>query len=265
MSAFVPLPKMIVVKRVSVPGYKVYSNRAYKSIDTDNLIVSVLKPANSLSLEKSRRYAAPSMKFTTYIRKWYGGKFNSCTWTFGGNEFEVKNTLTNEVTYVPMVIITDCCESILPSRAETIQLKDTNIYYRSTHDVVYSAAPIFNTDPYTSDSAPSEEDIPVASVVTIAPEPSAPAMAPYMPAVVRPALASTAAQAPASFPAHVKRLIIADCISRKEACPIAGTDIGLDAAVTSCGHVFDSESIKTWLDLPSSKKCCPICKQVCYV
>jgi hypothetical protein len=268
MSASTPLPKTFAIKRTSVQGYKIYSNKAYQSSETDNIVVSVIKSANNLSLEKARRYAASTSKFTTYIRKWYGGKYNSCSWTFGGSELEVKNTLTNEITYVPMIIITDCCESILPSGAETIQLKDTNIYYRSTNDVVYSAAPIFHTEPYATDSAVSDEDLPVAQVVTVAPEPSAPAMLPHIPAAVRPALvpaAAATALAPIAFPAHVKRLIIADCISRNEVCAITGADIGLDAAVTSCGHVFDSESIRTWLSLPSSKKCCPICKQVCCV
>jgi hypothetical protein len=265
MSAFTPLPKMFAIKRTSVQGYKVYMNKAYQSSETDNLVVSVIKSANNLSLEKARRYAASTTKFTTYIRKWYGGKYNSCSWTYGGNEFEVKNTLTNEITYVPMVIITDCCESILPSGAETIQLKDTTIYYRSTNNVIYTAAPIFYTEPYAADGAASDEDLPVAQVITVAPEPSAPAMLPHIPAAVRPALVPTTVSVPMPFPAHVKRLIIADCISRNETCAITGADIGLDAAVTSCGHVFDPESIKTWLGLASSKKCCPICKQVCCV
>jgi hypothetical protein len=266
MSAFTPLPKMFAIKRSSVKGYKIYSNRAYKSNDTDNLVVSVIKNANNLSLEKARRYAAPDTTFNTYIRKWYGGNYNSCSWTFGGSELEVKNTLTNEIAYVPMIIITDCCESILPSGAETIQLKDTTIYYRSTNDPVYSTAPIFNTEPYASENPARNEDLPVAEVITVAPEPSAPVLLPRLPAVVRPALVpAAAASVPMPFPAHVKRLIIADCISRKEVCAITGADIGLDAAVTSCGHVFDPESIKTWLGLASSKKCCPICKQVCCV
>lgn len=75
---------------------------------------------------------------------------------------------------------------------------------------------------------------------------------------------SAPAPAAASLPAHIKRLVIADAVSRKEICPISQEEITeANAAVTSCGHVFDAESIRTWLATPASRGCCPMCKQHC--
>lgn len=76
----------------------------------------------------------------------------------------------------------------------------------------------------------------------------------------------TAAPVVPSLPAHIKRLVVADAISRKEVCPISQEEITeANAAVTSCGHVFEAEGIRTWLATPASRGCCPMCKQHCCV
>ena len=247
---------MFAIKRGSISGFKLYNNRTYCSDQTNGFLANVICAMESMIIEKARRYARPTIANRAYVRKWYGGKYNHCVWSYCGIELEAKNTTTDETIYIPVVIIADCCESILPSGSATLQVIDETIYFRNAVDVVYAAADFFNTEPYVSDSRAVIEDIPVAFPVPASSEP--------IPATVGPSFASAASAMTNAFPAHVKRIIIADCISRKDACPISGSDITQEnAAVTSCGHVFDAESIKTWLTMASSKQCCPMCKQKC--
>jgi hypothetical protein len=75
-----------------------------------------------------------------------------------------------------------------------------------------------------------------------------------------------AARAPSPLPAHIKRLVIADAVSKGEVCPISQEAITMEnAAVTSCGHVFDRESIWAWLNTDASKHCCAVCREKCCV
>ena len=67
-----------------------------------------------------------------------------------------------------------------------------------------------------------------------------------------------------SMPVHVVTIVIADAIRRNESCPISYDDITKEnATVTSCGHVFAKNAIRTWLANPSSRNLCPVCKRTC--
>lgn len=66
----------------------------------------------------------------------------------------------------------------------------------------------------------------------------------------------------APLPRHVAVLVIAKAIQDDVSCPITGESIAEDAAVTSCGHVFDRAAITTWL---SSNTTCPTCRTRCCV
>lgn len=77
-----------------------------------------------------------------------------------------------------------------------------------------------------------------------APAPSAP------PAVMR-------------MPKHVAELVIRDAETRGATCPITMEPIkAAEAAVTSCGHVFEGGAIKEWL---STHGTCPQCRQTCSI
>jgi len=233
-----PLPKLFAVKRG--PTFSVYQNRTFKSAETNNFLVNVVSKTSGLSIEKVRRYAGCDSEWTAYIRKSAGGAYNRCSWGYGSIEVEVKDNLSNELTLVPLVVIDNCSENILPIGSDDLKAKDATQYYR-TAEVAYAAADFYITEPYAEGSAP----VPTA--------PAQPVAVAEVPVVY-------------AIPSHVKCLIIADSISRKESCPISSADITKDnAAVTSCGHVFEAKSIKTWLGLASSKSCCPICKQKCCV
>ena len=66
----------------------------------------------------------------------------------------------------------------------------------------------------------------------------------------------------APLPRHVAVLVIAKAIQDDVSCPITGESITEDAAVTSCGHVFDRAAITTWL---SNNPTCPTCRTRCCV
>jgi hypothetical protein len=66
---------------------------------------------------------------------------------------------------------------------------------------------------------------------------------------------------PPPMPAHVATLVIRDAIQHGAVCPITMDPIRSgDAAVTSCGHVFNATAIVEWLKRNSS---CPECRQLC--
>ena len=66
------------------------------------------------------------------------------------------------------------------------------------------------------------------------------------------------------IPLHVRKLVIEDAIRKAEACSISFEPITMKSVVTSCGHVFQEESIQKWLS-NSSNQCCPMCKQACCI
>lgn len=66
------------------------------------------------------------------------------------------------------------------------------------------------------------------------------------------------------IPLHVRKLVIEDAIRKAEACSISFEPITMKSVVTSCGHVFQEESITKWLS-NSSNQYCPMCKQACCI
>jgi hypothetical protein len=69
---------------------------------------------------------------------------------------------------------------------------------------------------------------------------------------------------PMTLPVHVVNLILADAISKNEACSISSEPITREnAKVTPCGHVFQRVSLDRWFATPASKGLCPVCKQKC--
>lgn len=63
----------------------------------------------------------------------------------------------------------------------------------------------------------------------------------------------------AVLPPHIIRLIVSNAVSQGAVCPINLTPLAHDnAAVTPCGHVFDSTALKTWR--ASGHDSCPECR-----
>jgi len=77
--------------------------------------------------------------------------------------------------------------------------------------------------------------------------------------------ATGAAPAPPPLPKHVAALVIDKAIADGAPCPITMETITKEnATVTSCGHVFQTQAIRTWLAarIPHT---CPECRQICCI
>jgi hypothetical protein len=68
------------------------------------------------------------------------------------------------------------------------------------------------------------------------------------------------------IPNFISELVIEKAISNHETCPITLDLIEKETAcVTSCFHVFEKESIATWLNDKKNESKCPVCKQQCII
>jgi hypothetical protein len=90
------------------------------------------------------------------------------------------------------------------------------------------------------------EDYPL-DVVLVPPPPPAPPPTPT---------------APSSLPPHVATILIAHAVATGAVCPISLTPIDAATAIaTLCGHVFDGDALRTWVERSSSvQRVCPECR-----
>lgn len=80
-----------------------------------------------------------------------------------------------------------------------------------------------------------------------------------VPAPPTPAPADSASLKP--IPQRIAWLVAEDSCKKGEICSITTSEISpITSGVTSCFHVFDYESISTWL---STKDTCPVCREKC--
>ena len=65
------------------------------------------------------------------------------------------------------------------------------------------------------------------------------------------------------IPRRIAWLVAEDACKNKESCPITTNELSpITAAVTSCFHVFESESLSEWFARHPVTKC-PVCREVC--
>lgn len=73
----------------------------------------------------------------------------------------------------------------------------------------------------------------------------------------------TQSQTISPMPPHVARILLERAEQEGVACAITGEAITpVTASVTSCGHIFDTTAIRTWL---STHTTCPECRQPCVI
>lgn len=83
------------------------------------------------------------------------------------------------------------------------------------------------------------------------------------------AAANAAVQAQATqtlkpIPRRIAWLVAEDACKNKESCPITTNELSpITAAVTSCFHVFESESLGEWFARHPARTKCPVCREVC--
>lgn len=245
-------PKHIALKKGVI--YKLYSNIILQNEETANTPSNILEPITNFRIDYVSKYPASKEINLTYVRKWYGGLYNGCTWTYAGYEVCAHLNSINALILVPVIVITRCCNDFLPHGADSAEPVSSAIHDISTTPNIYESAPVVTVDPFMP-SLP----IPVAPVLD-APRVQGALDAP------RPAVNALTHAAEQVIPVHVKRLIIEDSVKRGELCPISMDQLTYDnASTTTCGHVFSTVSLREWLVLPSSKSCCPVCKNKCSI
>jgi len=68
------------------------------------------------------------------------------------------------------------------------------------------------------------------------------------------------------IPQRIAWLIAEESSRSKETCAITTDEISpITAAVTTCFHVFDYESIQEWVNKNPARPTCPVCREVCAI
>jgi len=68
------------------------------------------------------------------------------------------------------------------------------------------------------------------------------------------------------IPQRIAWLIAEDSSKSKETCAITTDEISpITAAVTTCFHVFEYESIQEWVNKNPARPTCPVCREVCAI
>jgi len=68
------------------------------------------------------------------------------------------------------------------------------------------------------------------------------------------------------IPQRIAWLIAEESSKSKETCAITTDEISpITAAVTTCFHVFDYESIQEWVNKNPARPTCPVCREVCAI
>jgi len=174
-------------------------------------------------------------------------RFSSFKWSFTGYELIIR--LDGVKIAVPGIHFSDCETNILPS-GSPIRMPPSS-WIRSQN------RPSKYEDPEVVLDLPQAQrllqTVPLALLQPMQP------MQPVQP------MQQVKPQSPIVFPAHVKRLLIADSISRAEECAIMGDLISQEnACITDCGHVFSKIGLSKWLST-SSDQACPMCRHKCCI
>jgi hypothetical protein len=62
------------------------------------------------------------------------------------------------------------------------------------------------------------------------------------------------------IPNHIFRVYLQDAIARNEICPITMEPLMMNAALTSCGHLFNKDALLMAIRLCTSHPLCPSCR-----
>jgi hypothetical protein len=278
------LPKYFVVQTDT--AYKLYLNSVFKSEFTEDASTCVLWPLSDVSSDLVIRRYNPRHEHLNITRPWNGTDYSQTAWSYTGSEFSIVLLNTGLNIMAPLIQILHGLYDNLPYNPYTFRPNQSMII-EELDTSTYTAPIAYVSDPSLDENTESiEPSIPIAYpppssgrmhgiIPTAPPAPPAPRIRtpPPMarPPMARPPMARPPMARPApppsratSMPQHVVKLVIAEAIRKKESCPISCDDITEEnATLTSCGHVFTKFAIKTWLETPSSKNLCPVCKQEC--
>lgn len=101
--------------------YKVFQNNIYQAFETLDMPANILWPVDGVSLGALSKVTAPSSKLNyTFIRKWNGKHYRSCSWTHTGSEVELN--IDGETRVIPVVSI-NCEADALPFNNAVMKTK----------------------------------------------------------------------------------------------------------------------------------------------
>ena len=200
-------------------------NTLYKSQTTLNTEVSVVWPQDDIVASTLTVKMRNDTEKNVTMRKWNGKDYNTVQWCFTGSALKV-NIREKGIT-VDCPIITVSNIGLLPYNTCTVT-SSNDVFLDQVDSSNYEKALLYPADPNSPQFLkPKTIDI-------------------------------------KGLPPHVAKLVLADSISKNEACPITSDQITMaNGLVTSCGHVFTKVAIHTWLSSERSKGECPVCKQKC--
>lgn len=226
------LPKFFMISKSH--GYKFYKNTLMFQEAHSYNPVNTVSCLSNVRIQYVTRHTCEQAEINGTISRDSQTRLFPFKSKFTG--YEVGIILNGSEITVPGISFLECDQNILPSGSPVIS--------PHTSLVRWQARP----RPYIQADAIIEDDLPIAPVV-VAPPPQVP----------------VSVQPQSLFPVHVKQLIIADSIQKKECCVITGDSISQEnACITTCGHVFTRSGLTRWLSV-SSNQSCPVCRQKCSV
>jgi hypothetical protein len=216
-------------------------------------LINIVSNFNILTVITRSKYFQNIKLINSIVRKYSDKDDKSAAWTYSGYELLVED-INSTLYTVPLIRVMGDSNSILPYSSESYSSDEIDEYDVS-HPSKYESVDLYDQDPY-----PVIRSCPRSGGCRRVSRPPT-----YEPQASRPQTAMPQVATLPILPIHVKNIIIADSISKKESCPISSIDIDTsNASVTSCGHVFTTEAISRWLST-SIRKECPICKQKCSI
>jgi hypothetical protein len=233
--------------------YRIYTSKlARLSSDVE---INVLSPEDKVEAGTLTIKLANDREKECTIRKWNENDNYKCLkWSFSGSFLQIK-LQSGARTDCPILLLDD----------------KSNLPYNSC--VFYPTREVFADDDDDDDEFEHTtlqtpwicQDGSCPPMAMAAPRPMAMAAPrPVAMAAPRPMAMAAPAPRPVPLPAHVVNLILADAISKNEACSISSEPITREnAKITPCGHVFQRVSLDRWFATPASKGLCPVCKQKC--
>jgi len=247
MSIQTSLPEYFAIQENN--DYYLYQNTLYQSAETSYEKISVIWPVASATFgHLTSYYLRDTTKKVTTSRKWIARENDVCIWNHAGKEIDMKKSNGHEIT-IPVIRIDDD-HNVLPYNCKNMN-PSADLGYQGERRGQDIIAKMYREDPVNT--------VPSAASARDRVYPLQQPTIPIAPVISQPHVTS-------GIPHHVKKLLVADMISRKECCPISSDYITQEnAGVTSCGHVFVLSEIQKWLSIESSKGLCPMCKEKCIV
>ena len=259
------LPKFFMIYKSS--GYKFYKNTIMFLPNNSYNPVNVVSPLTNATIRVVSKFTSHQNEYDGVLSRGTLTRLYSFKYKFTG--YEITINLDGSTLIVPGVYFSDCDNLILPKGSPIITPPRNLVLWQMEARPYLEADILFQDNTLSVTARPPTPSPPTPSP----PPPRPPTPAPRPPTPTPPPRpsppppttqnVSDTASRTSLYPSHIKQLIIADSISKNEACPITDESITQEnACITTCGHVFTKSGLTRWLSV-SSNQSCPVCRQKC--